>query len=224
MGLIRRWLGIPPTDPPTEKQLSYARQLRIENAELYSKDELSTEIDRVKSMDRPTSDKIRYAENLGIAGAAMLTDSEIDRAIEKAKRAERERLKQDSEYQKKEAEKRKRKERRLAKRNAARLEEFGADKIAVEEHWQFLCSDPDKDYALVVFERRKKRKVEVLCLDSASLDDKGRVRIECSGPEEVPRRRRRVLRVGEGYSFVGQRDSSLRVSPRRPYRLRPSGV
>lgn len=184
MGLIRRLLGIPPADPPTDRQVNYARNLGIQKPEGFSKAELSHEIDRVKASDRPTVRQIQLAEKLGVKNAARMSGTTISKAIDQAKQAEKERLARDPEHQKKEAKKLERKEKQLAKRDAERLERFGQEKLVEEKRWQALCNDPKNDYALVIFERRKNRKVEVVCFESASLDEKGKLRLDCSGPKK----------------------------------------
>lgn len=184
MGFIGRFLGIPPEDPPTDRQVSYARDLGIQKPERFSKAELSNEIDRVKASGRPTVRQIQLAEKLGVKNAARLSGTTISKAIDQAKQSEQERLARDPAHQKKQAKKRERKDNQLAKRDAERLAEFGQEKLAEEMRWQALCDDPKNDYALVVFEQRKNRKVEVVCFESASLEEKGKVRLDCSGPKK----------------------------------------
>lgn len=132
MGLLNWLIGRPkelPWHPPTEKQLNYARKLRLQIPPDASRAEVS----------------------------AMLSDAE--HANPKL-RGEREQAK----------------ERQRAKK-------FGAELIAQEKQWQQLA-DQDK-WLAAVHKSGKSVKVDLLRINGAYINDKGKLRIETEAGKAI---------------------------------------
>ena len=149
-----------PFDPPTEKQLRYAKKLGIAVTTTMSKDDVSAAI----GSGAPTDKQLSYAKKIGITVTPTMSKNDVSQAIDAAQRANPRLAEQ----------------RELVKRKV-REHRFGSELIREESRWEEFAHDTK--YMLAIYEWKQEIIVDVLCVTDARINERGKLVLNVDAPK-----------------------------------------
>lgn len=135
---------------------------------------------------KPTASQLRYAKRLGIEVPKSATLWQVSKLIEAAESANPQMRSE-----------------RLAANDRKRIEEFGAELVAQENHWQQLADQ--QKWIAAVYRSGKSIKVDLLQIEAAEINEKGKLRVHVTAGK-----------------IVTHKDAGPLVEPGRDFELDPA--